>query len=106
EADAAVSTAARRQARHAETTRHELSVAEDAVIDAAKAVNIIRGELARAKEEREHTDFRDADLRIAELEGALVAKEREHADFREGVQGRLEKLNAAFEEENGESGAQ
>lgn len=110
EENSPAATVARRRQPHAET-KHELSVAEEAVIDAARAVDVIRRELVCARgaantSTTETQQKNDADFRIAELEGALAAKEREHTAFREGVQGRLEKLSAALEEEDRESGAQ
>ena len=110
EKSSAAAMVARRRQRHAET-KHELSVVEEAVIDAARAVDVIRRDLECARgaantsaekpQKKSHAGFR-----IAELERALAAKEREYTAFREGVQGRLEKLSAALEEEDRESGVQ
>ena len=100
-----------------ETRLHELSVAEDAVIAATEALNVIRRELkliraigatnnTTSAAQVMATQIKAADLRITELEEHLVANDQEHTDFRDRVQGRLEKLSVALEEEDRESGAQ
>lgn len=106
-AAAAVATATTQRKRLVET-EHQLRMAEEAVSEATKEVELLREDLARARgaETTSATRREEAERRVAHLEGVLEAAELKHVLFREGVEGRLEELKTSIEEEERESGAQ